>query len=252
LTRCLNRRRWRRSNRPRHERPMTIAASLPDLPWSYSVLSSFEACPKRHYHTKVIKSHQEVFSDALGPGQEMHKAMENHIGYGDPLPPELERYGALVRALREKGREVSAERRVGVSRDLVQTGWGARDVWLRCVFDVTAVGLSSVVVIDWKTGKPRLDDTQPKVNLIAALAVHPGVKVAKTVFAFVNHDETRDALMSREQLEDETLAFAPRLRRIERARDTGEWRAKEGWACGYCPVHECKYNPGPTKRKYTY
>jgi hypothetical protein len=228
---------------------MTIAASLPDLPWSYSVLSSFEACPKRHYHTKVIRSHQEVFSDALRPGQEMHKAMENHIGYGDPLPPALERYGALVRGLVENGREVSAERRVGINRDLVQTGWGARDVWLRVVFDVMAVGSRSVVVIDWKTGKPRLDDTQPTVNLIGALAVNPGVEVAKTVFAFVNHGEMRQDTLGRDRLEDAVMSFVPRLRRIERARDTGEWRAKEGWACGYCPVHECKYNPGPGTRK---
>ena len=58
-------------------------------PWSYSRLKSFEQCPKQFYHLKVVKDYEEKQSSAMFYGNEFHKAAENYIKIGEPLPPKF-------------------------------------------------------------------------------------------------------------------------------------------------------------------
>ena len=57
--------------------------------WSYSSIKTFQQCPKKYYHLKIAKDVKDEGSEATIYGQELHKAAEDFIKEGKPLPLEL-------------------------------------------------------------------------------------------------------------------------------------------------------------------
>ena len=55
-------------------------------PWSFSRIKAFEQCPKQFYHEKVPKQYPFIQAEAMIYGNEFHKACEDYIGKGEPLP----------------------------------------------------------------------------------------------------------------------------------------------------------------------
>ena len=56
------------------------------ITWSYSSIKTFDQCPKKYYHLKVAKDVKDTGSDATIYGQEVHKAAEDYIKFGTPIP----------------------------------------------------------------------------------------------------------------------------------------------------------------------
>ena len=54
--------------------------------WSYSSLKTFEQCPKKYFHLRVVKDVKDEGSEATIYGQEVHKAAENYIKLGTAVP----------------------------------------------------------------------------------------------------------------------------------------------------------------------
>ena len=54
--------------------------------WSYSSLKTFEQCPKKYYHLKVLKDVKDKGSAATVYGEEVHKAAEEFIASNTPVP----------------------------------------------------------------------------------------------------------------------------------------------------------------------
>ena len=53
--------------------------------WSYSSLKTFEQCPKKYFHLKVVKDVKDQGSEATIYGQEVNKAAEDFIKLGTPV-----------------------------------------------------------------------------------------------------------------------------------------------------------------------
>ena len=54
--------------------------------WSYSSLDLFQQCPHKYYRLKVKKDIKEPVSEHLVYGLDMHKAAEEYIKEGKPIP----------------------------------------------------------------------------------------------------------------------------------------------------------------------
>ena len=58
--------------------------------WSYSSIKTFDQCPRKYFHLKVLKDVKDSGSDATIYGQEVHKAAEDYVKDGTPIPEMFE------------------------------------------------------------------------------------------------------------------------------------------------------------------
>jgi len=59
---------------------------MPKFTWSYSSLSLFQQCPRKYYRLRVAKDIKEGETEALIYGKEVHKAAEDYVKDGTPIP----------------------------------------------------------------------------------------------------------------------------------------------------------------------
>jgi ATP-dependent helicase/DNAse subunit B len=59
--------------------------------WSFSSIKTFDQCPKKYYHTKVLKDYKEDFNtEAILYGNEFHEAAELYVrGDVETLRPKV-------------------------------------------------------------------------------------------------------------------------------------------------------------------
>ena len=69
-------------------------------PWSYSMLTSWESCPRRHYLTRVAKVVVEPQTEATTHGNAVHKALEVSVRDALPLDRKYKQYEPLVETIR--------------------------------------------------------------------------------------------------------------------------------------------------------
>ncbi len=71
-------------------------------PWSFSRIKAFEQCPKQFYHEKVLKQYPFKETDAMRYGTDFHKACEDYIGEGTPIPKKFDFIKPTLDALNRK------------------------------------------------------------------------------------------------------------------------------------------------------
>lgn len=215
--------------------------------WSYSVLDSFETCPKRHYLTKVVKTVSDPPSDAMAWGNAVHKALELRIKNQVPLPENCKQYEPLAAAMLKKaeGGVIEAEQKMALSRDYRPVTYFAKDVWVRGITDVTIVKGEKAFIGDWKTGAPKPNSEQ--LQLTAAMTMHhkPWVKTVINAFVWLKDGSVTQETFTRDDLPTIWQGFAPRVQRLEIAFADEKWPAKPSGLCNkWCPVPKsmCQYS----------
>ena len=54
--------------------------------WSYSALKDFKGCPRRYHSVRVLKQYPSPKTEAILYGERVHKACEEYVRDGTPLP----------------------------------------------------------------------------------------------------------------------------------------------------------------------
>lgn len=218
--------------------------------WSYSSLKTFEQCPKKYYHLRVLKDVKDDGSEATLYGQEVHKAAEDYVKDGTPIPPKFAYIQPTVDAIKSIPGEKYCELKLGVK--LTDSGYTPcdffdKDVWWRGVGDVVIVQGDVAFSLDYKTSKnAKYADLKQLDVLAAALFTHfPQVKRIKSALVFVVSNEFVRKEHFAENRDEYFATFTPELDRLAVAQDTGVWNTNTGPLCRYCPVVSCEHN-----RKY--
>lgn len=218
-----------------------------NITWSYSSLKTFEQCPKKYYHLKVVKDVKDEGSEATLYGQELHKAAEDYIKEGKAIPPKFSYIQDTVDAIKNIPGEKHCELKLGVRK--TDTGYEpcdffAKDVWWRGIGDVVVVQGELAFSLDYKTSKnAKYADLKQLDILAAALFTHfPQVKRIKSALAFVVSNE----FIHKEHVADMRdyyfSTFEPELDRLAAAQETGVWNTNTGPLCRFCPVVSCEHN----------
>lgn len=84
--------------------------------WSYSSLSLFQQCPRKYYRLKVVKDVKDKETEALLYGKEVHKAAEEYVRDGKPIPPQFSYIQKFLDPLKEIPEQSSASMRWGLRR----------------------------------------------------------------------------------------------------------------------------------------
>lgn len=224
--------------------------------WSYSSLTSFETCPRRHHATRVAKTVREPEGAALVIGNAAHKSLELRAKTGCPIPKVIDITTAggeratmpttgweemMAKILAVPG-EVITERQIALDSRLCETGWFDKNVWVRGVIDLGIVHGHKALLLDHKTGKRKPDNDQ--LMLFAALAMHvwPALDKVVTGFLWLKEHKIDKETFTRSDLSGIWDRFTPRVKRLEIAHETDTWDPKPSGLCKkWCPINACEF-----------
>jgi hypothetical protein len=214
--------------------------------WSYSSIKTFDQCPKKYFHLKVVQDVKDEGNEASRYGNDAHAAAEAYIKDGTPIPDTYAVMRPVVEALSKFPGDKHTELRLGIKRTdngFEPCGFFDKDVWYRGIVDLLIVKGKTAYLIDYKTGKNAKYADMKQLDLMAgAVFIHfPNVVRIKSGLAFVVSNEFPKKDHVRENLNQYLAVFDDQLDQLEAAMDNGIWNAKTSPLCGWCPVTTCEH-----------
>lgn len=206
------------------------------LTHSYSSIKLFENCPLRYYKQRITKEVRDEGGEASKHGERVHKALEDRIKGGVPLPPELEKHEPLCRAVESMGGKVEAEKELVLNWDLQPTGWWSDDAWLRSKLDIYVSIGHKAVIMDWKTGRRKPDFFQLEISAVQAFIHNPELRVVNTSFVWLKDGAIDAEIYKRENFAELLRKITDKTKRIEDAVYEDIWPPKPSGLCAYCPA----------------
>lgn len=219
------------------------------MTWSYSSIKTFEQCPKKYHHTRVLRDVKDEGGTAALYGKEAHTAAEEFLRDGTPMPGRFQFMEEAVNAFAEFEGEKHVELKMGVKKGeqgFEPCSFSDPDAWWRGIADLVIDQGERAFINDWKTGKnARYADTKQLDLLAGATFLHfPKVKKIKAALTYV---VSGDFIQKehRVELRDSYLGvFDTALEQLEAAKASDVWNAKSSGLCGFCPVVSCEHNRG--------
>lgn len=206
-------------------------------------LSTFLTCP-RQYEAKYITK-EVVFQDTPHTlfGSALHKAIEDRLMLGEPLPALLAPMEDLLARMSTLP-NMWAEKRLAADKAGRPTTFFDRVAYLRCIVDVLIDAGETVVCVDWKTGKKRDHQTQHNIIRSCAAANFPDAKEVVTIFVYLftgqsdrqvwKVGDTADPAMAKTKMDLFDLALA---------HETGKFPTRKSGLCSkWCDVLSCEFN----------
>lgn len=216
-------------------------------PWSYSSIKTFDQCPKKYYHLKVAKDVKDEGTEATIYGNEVHKAAEEYVRDGTPVP---EKYSYIVPSLdalvRIPGTKY-CELKLGVSHEDGRFGpaeFDAPNVWWRGIADLLIVDTPKAYLVDYKTGKSAKYADPAQLDLLAgAVFTHmPWITHIKSALLYVVSGDFIHKEHLSKYKNSYLNTFGDSLDRLVVAHASGVWNPVSGPLCRYCPVASCPHN----------
>jgi len=212
-------------------------------PVTYTFHRNYENCPRKAFHINIAKDLPKEDSEALRWGNQVHRALEERINKGTPLPHTMVRFEPLVQF---GGFMVKAELMLGIRENGQPCGFFDSDVWMRGVIDVDIEQkpkLAHAFLLDWKTGKKREDPEELELHAILKRATKPSLEKITGVYAWLQTMEigqTHDLSATEAKLEEVRGV----RKEIEHAFKLGSdaFPPRQNPLCGWCPVKSCEFN----------
>lgn len=215
--------------------------------WSHSVLDSFETCAFRHYQIKVAKKVVEGQSAEMAEGNNVHKALENRIKLGSPLPEQYAAYEKIATRLEKAavGGQIEAEQKMCLNQNYAPVSFFAKDAWVRAITDVTITKGANAFVGDYKTGKPKVDSSQLRLTAAVTFQTKPWINKITNTFLWLKTNTVTTEHFTRDDAPTIWREFAPKVQRLEIAYAENKWPKKPSGLCReWCPVprHLCEHS----------
>lgn len=215
--------------------------------WSYSSIKTFDQCPRKYFHLKVLKDVKDYGNQATIYGQEVHKACEDYVKDDVEIPEKFAYVRGVVEAIKRMDGDKHTELKLGVKKVggvYEPCKFLSKDVWWRGIADVVVIRGDIGYSLDYKTSKnARYADTKQLDLVAAGLFVHfPQLKKVKSGLLFVVSNEFIHKEHFVEQRDNYFDTFKDQLDRLDSAEVSGVWNAKTGPLCKFCPVTRCEHN----------
>jgi hypothetical protein len=213
--------------------------------WSYSSISLFQQCPRKYYRLRVSKDIVEPPSPHLDYGKEVHKAAEDYISIGKPIP---EKY-AFIKPHLDQLIEIPGykycEHQMGLTAEFEPCGFFDKEVWFRGVADLLIINGKNARVIDYKTGKSSQYADVKQLELLALLVFKhfPEVERVKGGLVFLVAKDFVRADFDAYGQQVTWQKWIPEIHRLEQSYQNEVWNAKPNFTCRkHCPVTDCEHN----------
>ena len=213
--------------------------------WSYSSLDLFNQCPHKYYRLKVKKDIKEPLSDHLVYGLDVHKAAEDFIGKGTPIPEKYKFLEPSLLKLQSYEGEKLCEYRMGLTKNLDPCGFFDKGVWWRGVADLIILNGDSAKIVDYKTGKSskHADTKQLEILSLAVFKHFPQVKRVKGGLLFVVANDFVKGEFDAERTDVYWQRWLTNTAQLEKAFEVNVWNPRPNFTCKkWCPVKDCTHN----------
>jgi len=209
--------------------------------WSFSVLTTFETCPKKYYHLKVARDAKDGDSEAAAEGKAVHDAMFKRVCKGKPLPLPMRQHEKMAARFADAKGEKHGEMKMCLNNKFEPVDWFAKDAWVRAIADLLIINGDTATIVDWKTGKKKIDFTQLKLSAAVLSRLMPEINNFKLVFVWLRNSDVSFETISKDEIKSVWMEMLPRVKEIETAMKTTSFPAKESGLCGWCPVTQCPH-----------
>jgi hypothetical protein len=214
---------------------------------SYSSLKLFEQCPRKYYHLRVVKDVTEPVSEAMSYGTNMHKAAEDYVQEGIPLPAHFSYVKSTLDNLMQFEGERLCEYKLGLTEKLEPCGFNDKDVWFRGIIDLAILNYNTgeARIIDYKTGKSAkyADTGQLELMALGLFKHFPVITSIKAGLLFV---ACNAFIKDKYDISMEPKLWQKWLRhytRVETAYATDVWNPNPSGLCRrHCSVLSCSHN----------
>jgi hypothetical protein len=214
--------------------------------WSYSSISLFQQCPQKYYRLRIEKDIVEPPQEHLLYGSAVHKAAEEYVRDGTPIPKKFEFIKPQLDALTKIKGAKYCEYEMGLDKNLKPCGFKDEDVWWRGIADLLIINKDKCYLVDYKTSKSsKYADTKQLELLSLAIFKHfPQVKKIKAGLLFLVAND----FVTREYENDEGkgktwLHWLDVTDALETCLNVNVWNAKPNFTCkNFCPVTDCIHN----------
>jgi len=219
---------------------------MPQVAWSFSALKTFQSCPKKYYHLKVLKDVKESQSEIMLYGIDAHKAAELYIANNQDLPGKYEFMRKQLDILKALDGDKYCEFKFGLTKEMQPCDFFAKDVWLRGAVDLLIVNSETGVarMIDYKFGKSKnADMSQLQLMSLAVFKIFPDIKKVKAGLLFCAEDKMMPIQYAQDNAPAMWMDWLPEVARLEAAYENGVWNPNPSGLCkAWCPVVSCVHN----------
>lgn len=219
---------------------------MPQVAWSYSALKTFQSCPKKYYHLKVVKDVKESPSEIMLYGIDAHKAAELYVSEDTELPGKYEFMRKQLDTLKQLEGKKYCEFKFGLTRDMEPCDFFAKDVWLRGAIDLLVINekTGTARMIDYKFGKSKnADMSQLQLMSLAVFKIFPNVKKVKAGLLFCPEDKMIPTQYVVDDAPSMWMQWLPEVARLEAAYEHDVWNANPSGLCkAWCQVLSCPHN----------
>tara|TARA_R100000808_G_C2155357_1_gene167630 strand:+ start:10952 stop:11632 length:681 start_codon:yes stop_codon:yes gene_type:complete len=217
--------------------------------WSFSSIKTFEQCPKKYYHLKVIKDYEEDFStDAILYGNEFHKAAEEYVdGTVGALDPRFDYAQDTLDKLIGMSGDKLCEYRMGLTSNLEPCEFFAKDAWYRGVADLIVLDEDNGIakVFDYKTGKSAkyADKGQLELMALCVFKHFPKVHTVKAGLLFVVCNKLIKETYTKDDEPRLWKKWLTNYGLLEKTFETDVWNPRPTGLCkAHCIILECPHN----------
>ena len=212
--------------------------------WSYSSLTEFESCPSRFAAKRFFCTTVEAETEQTLWGTRVRKAFEERIRDGvtfsEDFPPN---YESWAKALSQLPGEKQFERKFAVRKNFAPCDFFDAGAWGRGVVDLLVLAEDTAVIIDYKTGKKKDDDTQLKIFawfVVNEYDAKPFLKTLKYRYIWLKDNTTTGGELGYLEAKLVMNQMSPRIDAMERAWNDQTFPCFPSGLCnGWCPVDEC-------------
>jgi CRISPR/Cas system-associated exonuclease Cas4 (RecB family) len=214
--------------------------------WSYSALKDFENCPRKYHEIRVLKNYQVKKSEQILYGESLHKAAEEYVKDGTPIPKQFAFMQPIIDALLSKNGEKHAEFQMALNHELQPCGFFDKDVWVRGLADLLIIDHDENMawVVDYKTGSNKYPDkSQLELMALMVMTYFPNVVQVNGGLLFVVKGGLVKHKIRREEYDELWWKYKERVANIAAAKENNVWNPKQSGLCGWCEVNSCEFNP---------
>jgi len=213
--------------------------------WSYSSISLFQQCPRKYHRMRVVKDIVEPPKTYLIYGTEVHKAAEEYLRDGTPIPAKYAYIQPKIEPFKNMEGTMYCEHEMGVTKDLEPCGFYDKNVWFRGIADVLIINGDKARIVDWKTSKTSRYADKKQLELLSLLVFKhfPQVKTINAGLVFLVVDDLVRAKYEREIEGKAWTKWLGETQQLDKAFEADVWNPKPNFTCnGWCPVDDCEHN----------
>ena len=209
---------------------------------SPSSVKLWHTCPRQFHRLRVLRDVEPLPSGVQAErGRHLHRLLEERLRDDVRLPHDMGREEGLcvsLESLAGGDGELLVEERLALDESLDPCDWGR--AWFRGIADCLVVNLGEAWVVDWKTGRRRLDWMQTDFYAFAVLRRWPDVRRVTCRYEWLRSGERDERSYERS---DEGMLAAGLVECLLAVESDTEWVAKPSGLCrDWCPVLDCEHN----------